>query len=118
MRESRQSGSEGGAAQINAPFLPLSFAGTPQCLEVRMVVEFPGVALKCLIAFPAVDPLGQKGHLCSVSLTEVIRMILEQITGRGGLHTSASLEPAGESNSDLLLPLSKRQSAVDLLYND
>ena len=24
MRESRQSGSEGGAAQLNAPFLPLS----------------------------------------------------------------------------------------------
>lgn len=53
-----------------------------------------------------------------LSTTEAIRMFFTQVTLRRGLPFAVSLQAADESNADLLLPKSKRQAAIDSLYDD
>lgn len=53
-----------------------------------------------------------------LSTTEAIRMFFTQVTLRRGLPFAVSLQAADEANADLLLPKSKRQSAIDSLYDD
>jgi addiction module RelB/DinJ family antitoxin len=53
-----------------------------------------------------------------LSTTEAIRMFFTQVTLRRGLPFAVSLQAADEANADLLLPKSKRQAAIDSLYDD
>ena len=50
-----------------------------------------------------------------LSQTEAIRMFFTQIVRRRGLPFEVVLQP--EDNDDLLLPRSKRQAAIDTLYD-
>lgn len=50
-----------------------------------------------------------------LSQTEAIRMFFTQIVRRRGLPFQVVLQP--DDNDDLLLPRSKRQSAIDGLYD-
>lgn len=50
-----------------------------------------------------------------VSPTEAIRMFFTQITLRQGLPFAVTLDSS--ENDDLLLPTSKRQAAIDSLYD-
>jgi addiction module RelB/DinJ family antitoxin len=53
-----------------------------------------------------------------LTTTEAIRMLFAQIKLRGGLPFQVVLEPSQASSDDLLLPASKRQAAIDALYDD
>jgi addiction module RelB/DinJ family antitoxin len=53
-----------------------------------------------------------------LTTTEAIRMLFAQIKLRGGLPFQVILEPSQASSDDLLLPVSKRQAAIDALYDD
>jgi addiction module RelB/DinJ family antitoxin len=50
-----------------------------------------------------------------LSQTEAIRMFFTQIVRRRGLPFEVVLQP--DDNDDLLLPRSKRQAAIDTLYD-
>ena len=50
-----------------------------------------------------------------LSQTEAIRMFFTQIVRRRGLPFQVVLQP--DDNEDLLLPRSKRQAAIDSLYD-
>lgn len=50
-----------------------------------------------------------------LSQTEAIRMFFTQIVRRRGLPFQVVLQP--DDNEDLLLPSSKRQAAIDSLYD-
>lgn len=50
-----------------------------------------------------------------LSQTEAIRMFFTQIVRRRGLPFQVVLQP--DDNDDLLLPRSKRQAAIDTLYD-
>lgn len=51
-----------------------------------------------------------------LSSTEAIRMFLTQVTLHRGLPFAVSLQ--AEPNDDILLPLAKRQAAIDSLDED
>lgn len=53
-----------------------------------------------------------------LTTTEAIRMLLAQIKLRGGLPFQVVLDSATAVNDDLLLPVAKRKSAIDSLYDD
>lgn len=50
-----------------------------------------------------------------LSTTDAIRMMLAQVRIKGGLPFQVTLESSSTVNDDLLLPVGKRQAAIDSL---